>query len=212
MSRSTLSALLLAVSASSLPADEPAVRPIDEAESVLAVYRTDNSLTSRGDLAVMVVAWPDGRVVWSGDRRKGGAPYRAGRVEPKKVAAFLARFEKDGLFADDKLNQPHFGPDSEFTTVLVKSGKRQVKMQSWHDELFVEPDGPVAGARGLEAPGARRRLDLLREQPADYLFFRVVWSETRAKLADLIPAEGTPTDGKPVMEAGGLSWQEPVGK
>jgi hypothetical protein len=59
-------------------------------------------------------------------------------------------------------------------------------------------------------PEGRHRLTALQEAPRDYLFFRYVWSETRHRLADLIPAEGTPTDGKPVMEAGVLSWREPA--
>jgi hypothetical protein len=210
MRRSTVSALLLGWCASSSPADEPkpAVRPISEADSILAVYR-DLGSRARGGPAVIFVAWPDGRLVWSGDRLNGGAPYRTGRVEPEKVAALLARFEKDGLFADEKLNDAHFGPDSQYTTVLIKSGKHQVKMQSWH-ELFEESDKHVVDHRGVTSLDGRRRLDVLRKEPGDYLFFRFVWSETRGKLTDLIPGESTPSDGKPVMEAGVLTWQEPA--
>src|SRR5437762_340377 len=114
MSRSAVASVLLVACASALHAAEPklAVRPISEAESVLAVYHEDWGLFSSGDPAVILVAWPDGHVVWSGDRVKGGAPYRAGRVDPKRVAALLARCDTDGLFADEKLNRPHFGPDA----------------------------------------------------------------------------------------------------
>src|SRR5262249_28647215 len=134
MPRSILITSVLGLCAATLSADEPATRPITAAESVLAVYYQDHGLRSPAkDPGLILAAWPDGRVIWSGDRLRGGAPYRAGQVEPKKVAALLARFENDGLFADEKLNQARFGPDSEFITVLVKAGKRQVKMESWHE-------------------------------------------------------------------------------
>jgi hypothetical protein len=212
MLRSLSSALLLGLCASGLAADEPKprTRSISEADAVLAVYREDHGLRSLGETAIIFAAWPDGRVVWSGDRVAGGAPYRAGQIEPKKVTDLLAQFEKDGLFADKELNDPHVGPDSQFITVLVKSGKQQVKMESWH-ELFEESGKTVVSDRGVSAlEGGRRRLDVLRKAPADYLFYRFAWSETRGKLADLIPAESAVTTGKPVKEAGVLSWQEPA--
>jgi len=139
----------------------------------------------------------------------GGPPYRAGRVDPKRVSALLARFERDGLFADESLDRGNFGPDSQFTTVLVKSGKKQVKMCSWH-ELYEEGGGLVVDQGGVSPLNGRRRLDVLRKAPADYLFYRFVWSETRSRLADLIPCESTAIRGKPVMKAGKLSWQEPA--
>jgi hypothetical protein len=190
-------------------ADEPKVRarPITEAESVLAVYREDWGLASSGGPAIILAAWPDGQIVWSKDRLNGGTPYFAGSVDPKKVAALLSRFEKVGLFADEKLNRAHFGPDSQFNTVLVKSGKKQVKMQSWH-ELNEVSDNIVADHRGAVLLEGRRRLDELRKAPADYLFFRAVWSETRTELSDLIPGESVPTTGRPAMKAGVLSWLE----
>ena len=192
-------------------AQEPksAMRPITDAESILAVYREDWSLDSSGGPAIIFAAWPDGFIVWSGDRVMGGPPYRAGHIDPKRVTALLSRFDKDGLFADKKLNDAHFGPDSQFTTLFIKSGKKQVKMCSWH-ELMEDSDELVADDHGAAILNGRRRLDVLRKAPADYLFYRFVWSETRSRLADLIPAESTATGGKPVMKAGKLSWQEPA--
>ena len=183
------------------------MRPISEADSVLAVYREDWGLDSPGEPAIILVAWADGHIVWSGDRLNGGAPYRAGHVDPKKLAAILSRFDKDGLFADEKLNHAHFGPDSQFITVFIKSGKKQVKMQSWH-ELFEVSDNVVVDHNGAGTREGRRRLDVLSKAPADYLFFRFVWSETRAKVTDLIPGKSNASAGKPVMKAGVFSWQE----
>jgi hypothetical protein len=205
-----LVSLTLGVFATAISAEEPkvTVRPITEADSVLAVYRKDHGLGSRGEPGLILAAWPDGHIVWSGDRLKGGAPYRAGRIDPKKVAALLERFKKEGLFSDETLNQAHFGPDSEFHTVFIKTGKQQVQMQSWH-ELFEESDNLVATERGVSALEGRRRLDVLRKATPEYLYFRAVWSETRSRLSGLVPAESTATAGQAVMKASELSWHEP---
>jgi hypothetical protein len=209
MTQRILPALLLALAAPQLVlAQEPSTRPISQTDSVLAVYREDWGLASRGDVALIFAAWPDGKVVWSAERVQGGPPYRTGKVEPKKVAALLARFEKDGLFADKKLGDPNFGPESQFITVFVKSGKQQIKMRSWH-ELFEESDNLADAGHGVEVlEGGKRRLDVLRTASSEFLFYRLVWSETRGKLAELIPSESSRTEGKPVMKHGDLSWQE----
>src|SRR5687767_13791977 len=118
---------LLVAAARCAPADDvkPVVRPITEADTVLAVYWTNMSLAVAPPSDRLVLAiWPDGRAVWSADRVRGGPPYFEGRVEPKRVTALLDRFDREGLFADETLNRAHFGPDSQFNTVLVKSGKR----------------------------------------------------------------------------------------
>jgi hypothetical protein len=202
--------LLLGLIVPELSADEPkpVMRPISEAESILAVYREDLGRASRGT-AIILAIWPDGFIVWSSDRVMGGPPYHAGHIDPKRVTTLLSRFDKDGLFAHERLNQSHFGPDSQFNTLFIKSGKKQVKMCSWH-EIMEESDELVADQHGASVLGGDRRLDVLGREPADYLFYRFVWSETRTRLADLIPAEGTATNGRPVMKAGKISWQEPA--
>ncbi len=203
--------LLLGSIVAQLPpeAPNPPMRPISSAESVLAVYREDWGLTSRGERAIIFAAWPDGFIVWSSDRLKGGPPYHSGHIDPTRVTALLSRFDKDGLFADEGLKKANFGEDSQFTTMFIKSGKDQVTMSSWH-ELMEEGDDVVADQHGASILDGRRRLDVLRRAPADYLFYRFVWSETRSALAQMIPAESTVTRGKPVTKAGKLSWQEPA--
>jgi hypothetical protein len=191
-------------------ADEPKqlVRPITTAKSVIAVYREDCGLGSDGRPAIIFAAWPDGHIVWSDDRIQGGPPYHAAESDPQRFAKLIARFEKDGLFADDKLNQANFGPDSAFIAVLIKSGKRKVQMTSWH-ELF-EADGGLVTSYGAVGSGNGSRLDVLRKEPAAYLFYRMVWSETRTSIATMIPTAGRPTSGSPLMKAGELSWEEPL--
>lgn len=201
--------LLLVVSTSRLLADEPkpTARPISESETVLAVYREDLGLASMDEPALILAAWPDGLIVWSIDRLKGGPPYRTGRVDPGRLAALLNQFDRDGVFADQGLNAGHFGPDSQFTTLFVKAGKKQVKMSSWH-EVFEDGGGLVADHRGVSALHSRHKLQVLRDTPADYLFFRFVWSEVRRQLTELIPAKSQVAQGRPVMNAGKLSWSE----
>ena len=201
-------AVFCLVHSGALAADEvPIVRKIDGAESVLAVYPDGWGLGSPARVpAIIFVAWPDGLVVWSHDRIKGGAPYYSGQVEPKKVTALLSEFERDGLFANKKLNDAHFGPDSHFTTLAVRSGKNEVKMQSWH-ERFEANGKTVASSHGVSGLDGKSRLELLSKEPADYLYFRFVWSETRGKLMDLIPIDGKQVDGS-VTTKGGLSWRE----
>jgi hypothetical protein len=62
------------------------IRPITEAESVLAVYREDSRLASSGASALILAAWPDGHVVWS-------PPSVAGKTE-----AGLLHLRQKGFF------------------------------------------------------------------------------------------------------------------
>ncbi len=200
--------LILLGTTSSADPPERGLRPISDADAVVAMYYQDWGLSSSGSPRIILAAWPDGSIIWSDDRVKGGAPYRVGHVDPKKFVALLARFEKDGLFSDKKFNQGHYGPDSQFITVLAKSGKKKITMQSWHE--VYEESGSLVDDHGVSGLNGRRRVDALRVLPPDYMFFRLLWSETRGKMADLIPPESTVSSGRPHMTAGVLSWQETV--
>src|SRR5262249_27490174 len=190
---------------------KPARRPISAAESVLAVYVEDWGFASSGQHPLLLAIWPDGTAVWSTDRLKGGAPYRTGKIEPKRVTEFLKRVETDGLFADKKTRWSHFGPDSQFTTIFLKSGKDSIKMSSWHE--LGEAGGGWAGRDGgLTMLDGKRRLDVIRQSSAEFLYFRFVWAETRGRLSDLLPAESQPTSGRPVMKAGEYFWEEAPAK
>src|SRR5262245_51760102 len=117
--------LLLTCLTTSATCEETAARPIEEADSILAIYPEDWGRSSRARVPALVLAvWGDGQIVWSKDRVKGGAPYYASQVDPEIVSALLSRLEHDGVFDDKSLNDPHFGPDSHFTTLLVRSGKK----------------------------------------------------------------------------------------
>jgi hypothetical protein len=187
---------------------ETVLRPITDADGVLAVYTEDwglgsSSLQPRLTLAV----WKDGYVVWSEDRLHGGAPYHAGRIDPKRLDSTLSDLERDGLFAEKSLARSNFGPDSSFTTILIRSGKKKIEMRSWH-ELYESEGKVVAAVHGLTGLGNQSLFQALKEQPSDYLLFRLVWNDIRARAAGLIPSAGKPVNGETVMEYRILSWRE----
>lgn len=191
-----------------LPGNEPGVvvRPISTAKSVMAIFGHPGF--GFRDARVLLVVWTDGRLVWSSDR-SGDPPYRAGRVDPKKVAVLLALFKHDGLFAEPKLNGGHVAIDAPYDAILVRSGAHQVRMTSSHE--IYEPGGRLVDDDiSVRVLDGRRRLEVLRETKAERLFYRFVWSETRGRLMDLIPPESTPVEGKAFLEAGGVYWRGPA--
>lgn len=186
-------------------------KPITNAQTVFAVYTEDWGLASSGTPNLILAVWDDGQLVWSEDRLHGGSPYRTGQIAPKKLTALLSHMEQDGMFADKKLAQSNFGPDSQFTTILLKSGKHQLKMQSWH-ELFEENGKVVATKSGIVPLNGRRRLDVLQMQPPEYLYYRLVWGAIRASSSRLIPSNGKSVEGRVLMKAGIMSWEEVLSK
>ena len=191
-----------------LAAGPPNPRPITLADSVVAIYAQNWGRPSGGGPKLILAAWGDGYVVWSQDRLQGGKPYLAGQVSPARVSAVLERVEREGAFGDPRLAQPCFGPDSSFTTILFRKAARQVKMDSWHE-------GAEAGGRVIARSCAlaslgpdEKRLDALRKEPAEYLYYRVVWGELRALASSLIPSASQPVSGELVMGAGTMAWRE----
>jgi len=184
-------------------------RPISGEKSILAMYVQSYGLAANG-LAphrLIFAAWDDGYVVWSENSVEGGIPYRAGRIDPAKLHAFLKKTHSDGLHQDASLAQPQFGPSSRTTVLLAKFEGNALKMQSWH-ELF-ELDGKVVATKGGVAPlDGRSRFDVLRQEPTDYLFYRFVWDELRLGAAFLTPSESKPVDGKLELRRGNAYWMQ----
>lgn len=210
MRHSILAVLSLAAAPPAVIADDPpAERPITGADTVLAVFSTDMGLRAGPPFKKpVVVIWPDGKAVWSRDRVVGGPPYFEGRADPKAVASLLDRLDQDGLFADKSLTQAHVPPDYLFNTVLVRSGKKRVKMESSHEFAEQFPGGVYSHVGVSDLPPGVRRLDALRKGPAEWLYYRMVWAETRGKIADLLPAEGKPSVGAPDERPEGLFWRD----
>jgi hypothetical protein len=212
MLRTIALCLALALCPSPRSADEPrpGTRPIDEAETVMAVWveSAGGGLQNADRFPALVfAAWHDGHVVWSEDSWNGGPPYRAADIDPKRFLELLASFERDGLLDADTLPRSmYFGPDSLSTVVLIKSGARERRLQSWHEPY--EVSGSIVAWPGLMGLDDRTRLEALREAPAEYLFFRFVWSETRQKLGGFVPHDGRSLEGHATMRGGHVTWHE----
>ena len=181
-------------------------RPISAAPAILAVYEEDWGRPSSGGPGLVAAVWGDGYAVWSENPLVGGPPFYAARVAGGRVNSLLARLAGDGLFSDERLSQIHFGPDARFTTLLVRSGGKELRMQSWHE--WAEHDGrAIATGSGIEPLQGRPRLSVLRAQPADYLYYRAVWGELRSAIQGLLPARGHPVTGEAVMVQRAISWK-----
>lgn len=187
----------------------PGERPITKADSVGAIYVEDAGLASTGTKLVLA-AWADGHAVWSGKEEQCGPPYLAGKAEPGRLSAFLSRAAADGIFRDESLSQVHFGPDSKFTAIFLKSGTRQLLLRSWH-ELYERGGRVVAKAGGLTPLEGSDRLAVLRREPPEYLYYRMVWSELRSRAFSLLPPNGRPVTGAVAVVGGVLSWRESAG-
>lgn len=209
MVRSLISILLLApITVIANSHDPNLLRPLTNADSVIAVLHESMGRDSDVTPKLILAIWPDGKVVWSENRLKGGSPYRCGQIKNGKVKDLLARFEKDGLFVEDKnLSRAHFGPDAPFTTILLRDGKNELKMQSWH-ELFESGGGLMATGSGVGPRTDRGWAAEMKKEPNDYLYFRMIWSETRGRLFDLIPFESKQCNGKFISKDGSWFWQE----
>jgi hypothetical protein len=78
-------------------------------------------------------------------------------------------------------------------------------MQSWH-ELYEEERKVVATAGGLSPLEGKSRFDVLRKEPAEYLFYRLAWDELRLGAASLIPPESNLVKGKLELRHGKAYW------
>lgn len=182
-------------------------RPLSAAPEVLAVYAEDWGLDSAGEPGLIAAVWGDGYAVWSEDDLKGGAPFFHGQVPKERVASLLSRLRADGLFVDARLAQANFGPDSRFTTILVRTGGDALRMQSWHERN--EANGRlIASSSGLEPLDGTSRLAALKRQPAEYLYYRAVWAELRAAIQGLLPARGASVRGHTRMLHAVMTWSE----
>lgn len=194
----------LLLSASITPTRAQTVRPVTEAETVLAVYTVNWQLLSPEPIKLVVVAWDDGRILWSQDRLHGGPPYRAARIDASRLNDLLSGYEEDGLFEIDALTRAHLGPDSEFTTMILKANGKQLEMRSWHE--LMESSGRSIVRKVGVVSSTSPRLRVLQDEPNDYLFYRFVWTEIRARALELIPTSGDIIDGDVIAKEGKVSW------
>lgn len=183
------------------------VRPISTADAVVAVYQYDRGQMRAIEPRLILVAWPDGQVVLSENAEHGGPPYRKGTIPPARVHALLARLEREGWFKEASLGRSCVGPEGDTTTLLVRKGRLQLHMESWHERA--EAGGRlVSRSCGLTALDGRARLDLVRQEKAEDLYYRLAWAELRGFILALAPVESRPATGQMAAEAGVLSWRD----
>jgi hypothetical protein len=182
-------------------------RAITAANRVVAAYEENWGLRSAGAPKLIVAVWDDGHVVWSQDQIHGGPPYYVGTTARTRLDSSFACLAADGVLENTTLNTSRFGPDSTFTTLLVRDRAKQLKMRSWHE--VAEASGKlVAMSSGLQALEGRRRADVLRSETPEYLFYRMIWAELRAAVQRLLPAQGQPVGGILLAESGTVAWAE----
>lgn len=181
-------------------------KAISEAESVLAIFTNDWGRGSHEGPRLILSVWGDGTIVWSQDGLRGGAPYFESKIAAAEISSMLKRFDDLGAFDVPRLGQANFGPDSKFTTILVRTEGKELQMDSWH-ELYEANGKVIAADQGLTGLEGKKLLQALSEQPAEYLHYRLTWLQLRFEAAKLIPSSGNKTVGVPNMLHGKLSWQ-----
>ena len=180
-------------------------KSISRAESVLAIYASDWGLASSGRPKLITSVWGDGSIVWSNDTVNGGPPYFTARIKPEIVSGVFEEIINKGAFDVPRLEQANCGPDSKFTTILLRVGDKKLKMDSWHEQY--ESNGKfVALDHGITGLNDKRLLQALAEQPADYLHYRMAWLELRLAVTNLIPRSGKESSGAVAMHRGDLRW------
>lgn len=185
---------------------EKSLRPITHAPGVLAVVTHNEGRRSSDGPLLVVAAWKDGTVIWSKDTRRGGPPYRTARIEPTRYKALIKELETYPVFTEENFPRTHFGPDSDYMTIVARNGLRRREMRSWH-ELY-ESDTTVATAGGLEPLNGRVRAEVLAAQPKEYRQFREGWSRARASLVLLTRTQpNQPINGRLEVTKGAYFWR-----
>ena len=181
-------------------------RPVTESSGVMAIFLNDLGLQSRGQPSLVFAAWADGYVVQSRDQARGGPPYVAGTVPRARVAATLAMVEKEGGFADEALRRACYGPDSAYMTILVRSGNKSLRMDSWHELFETDPRLVVRSCSVMSLDG-KSRAEVLQAEPREFRHYRAVWSRIRQLAATLSPERVEPIEGALAMAKGEVSWR-----
>jgi hypothetical protein len=185
------------------------IRVITDADSIFAIYVQSYGLSTDGRAPdrLIFAAWPDGRVIWSENLTQGGKPYRTAIIHPATLDKVFATIKRNGYFNDTSLEQTRFGPDSSTTVVYLRAKRDQLRMQSWH-ELYEAGGKVVATEAGLVPLAGRSRPEVLRGASAEFLYYRLAWSELRLAAAALVPAESQVVAGNFEIRKGKATWIE----
>jgi hypothetical protein len=175
------------------------------AKDVLTIQFSGRALPS-----LEFALWEDGYCVWRGtDRDKNGNfAHRCAKLPPEKFTEVVAGIKHAGFFQDKSLQDQKLGPDGAYYEITVKTKDDKLTMLSWHEPY--EANGKVyMNARGaLESLGGETLLAKLRQEPAEYLHYRMAWLELKSTLLAVRPSESKPCRGKVEMTDSGPVWQE----
>jgi hypothetical protein len=156
----------------------------------VAVFTEDWSLGSTNiGPRFLTAVWPDGRIIWARNQQEGGPPYLTAKIEPVKVQTLLEQFAKPGVFDKPGLRRSWFGPDSSFQVIWLQSGTNTTRLETWH-ELFERNPKLVVISGGVTTLNRRKREDVIRTDSKEFRDFRQLWTDLRAAVTGLIPADG----------------------
>ncbi|WP_224360846.1 hypothetical protein [Hyalangium versicolor] len=156
---------------------------MDSAESpAVLITVTGGREEDRG----ILVAWPEGLIIWSDDRVRGGPPYRSARIDPVRIRDAVSEMVREGPWT----GVHRHAPDSRWTHVVARSGSDiVVDVGSWHELLEANPR-IVATATGAEPLDERTRAEVHARQPPEYQSFLRRWEHVTKAALSLIPPSG----------------------
>ena len=169
---------------------DPGLPGVLEVEEVPLVCAVRNGADGR---SLLLGLWADGRLVWSEDPVFGGAPYLEARLGPTRLSSVLRCF---ALLFDrwDGDVLEHHSPGADHVVLICRVAGRDRRMASWH-EIFERDADLVVTQDGVVVLDGRPREVVLATRSADYLRFRVLWSDVRRLMAGLPPAEAPESAG-----------------
>lgn len=138
---------------------------------------------------IMILVWPDGRLLYSQNQQQGGPPYFEATIDQARVNAFFSSLQAKGLWTDSRFCN-NYPPDSGYVTLFLNRNGRVIKLSSSHD-LFEANDKLIQTSRGVQALNGKPLAEVLADQPAGYRHFRKIWDAIRTQSRALVPTEGT---------------------
>jgi hypothetical protein len=146
----------------------------------------------RGDQLVLAI-FRDGFIEWATEGDRAGATL-CGHIDAAAVDEVIGELRSSPLLGGAWTGELYTGPDSTYTSVLVRDGDTVlVDVGSWH-ELFEADPRLVATAGGVQPLGGRSREEVFAQQPAPYRKFRERWDYVLSRLRSLIPIAGVRND------------------
>jgi len=142
---------------------------------------------------IFLVAWPDGKIVWSKNQTEGGPPFFVGTIDAKQIAELLNEFDSRMVFDKSSNRHSWYGPDSNYHSIWLRNRDVYTRLETWH-ELFEENPNLVAINGGITSLDGKTRDDMIRADKSEFSEFRKLWQDLRERTAELVPASGMPYD------------------